>query len=180
MLSSMHRQDWYEHASSFLWNFLLWTWHDESKNFYMPCDLYLQAAMQYIQVKWWQHHIYNTFCLINLNIRAHNLGHRKRLRLFYSLNYYLLYELENYTGCSIKINNRIFLVFFQSKKKSLLPSEKNALNKPSQQNNLKSASREIMVEKGKSRNLPSNKGTSINDIKSLLVIFDCLFDFIIG
>ena len=35
------RQDWYEHASSFLWNFLLWTWHDESKNFFMLCDLYL-------------------------------------------------------------------------------------------------------------------------------------------
>ena len=61
-------------------------------------------------------------------------------------------------------------MFFQSKKKSLLPSEKNALNKPSQQNNLKSASREIMVEKGKSRNLPSNKGTSINEVQTFLTI----------
>ena len=64
------------------------------------------------------------------------------------------------------------MFFFFKVKKSLLPIEKNALNKPSQQNNLKSASREIMVEKGKSRNLPSNKGRSINEVQTLLVIFD--------
>ena len=64
-------------------------------------------------------------------------------------------------------------MFFQSKKNPCCLVKKNtAQNKASQQNNFKSASREIMVEKGKNRNLPSNKGTTINEVQTFLVIFD--------
>ena len=64
-----------------------------------PCSTYRQ---------WWQHYIHNTFCLINLNIRAHDLGHRKRLGLFIVL-ITMYYEPENYTGCLI-INRMLLML----------------------------------------------------------------------
>ena len=60
-----------------------------------------QAAMQYIKAM--MATLHNTSCFINLNIRAHNLGHRKRLFMVLITMYY---EPENYPG-SLIINKSL-------------------------------------------------------------------------
>ena len=57
-----------------------------------------QAAMHYIKAM--MATLRNTFCLINLNIKAHNLGQMKRLGLFMVL-ITMYYEPENYKGLLI-------------------------------------------------------------------------------